>query len=239
MEEFFLEDEPKEIATRQAEGICGEEEIKNIAEIFKGAPELIGSDFPSDFVGIVKKALHHYSILPSINYEEVHSELASLTVKTQPTPTLQLISQELQKVQALKERAAEIIKNIIPVHTMKKRHVEILKEAWVHFSKEKSADKRKADATYRISEFESDYLAIDALMKTANHIIKNLDSIQEILSRRITVISLEVKISELGRNSVVDYDFSGPSLNDSDNASAEVVEESFGGEKLDESVFST
>jgi hypothetical protein len=219
-EEFFLEDikEPvsSKIKRRQAENICGDKVENDTALVFDSGPNLSGNGFPDEFNELVLRTVENYKTLPEIDYEKIYGELQSLTIKSRPTPTLQLISEELQKVQALKERVGEIMKTIIPSHTMKKRHVDILKDSWVLFSNERSADKRKADSIYRISEFESDFLAIDCLMKTASHIVKNLDSIQEILSRRITIVSLELKISELGRNTVTDYDFSGPSSSDVD-----------------------
>lgn len=219
-DEFFLEDikEPvsNKIKNKQAEEICGNQVVNDTALIFESGPNLSGAGFPEEFKEMVVRTVENYKTLPKINYEEVYDELQSLVIKSRPTPTLQLISEELQKVQALKERVGEIMKTIIPSHTMKKRHVDILKESWVLFSNERSADKRKADSIYRISEFESDFLAIDCLMKTAMHIAKNLDSIQEILSRRITIVSLELKISELGRSSVTDYEFNGPSSADLD-----------------------
>jgi hypothetical protein len=44
------------------------------------------------------------------------------------------------------------------------------------------------------------------------HIAKNMDSTQEILSRRITIVNLELKMNDLGRHSLPDVDFTGPSL---------------------------
>jgi hypothetical protein len=204
---------PMDLQMDQAEEICGNlTEVKPPAQILNELPKLLGSDFPLEFTNMVNQVLANYRRLPPIDYERIYDELVSLTIKSERTPTVQHINMELQKVQAVKERISEIIRNILPSHTFKRRQVEILKESWIRFSQEKSADKRKADSIYRMSEFESDYLAVDALYKTAMHIAKNLDSTQEILSRRITIVNLELKMNDLGRHSLPDVDFTGPSL---------------------------
>jgi len=210
---------PFDIEVEQIENIGGNAEVKSKAFEFQDLPEVLGEDIPIGFARIVERVHAHYKTLPVINHLEVHEELAKLSVEKVPTPTLQLISQELQKVQSVKERVSEIIRDIIPVHTMKKRHFEILRDAWIKFSHESAADKRKSDSVFRISEFESDFAAIDALYKTAMHVARNLESAQEILSRRITIISLELKMHDLGRHGLPDHGFTHPSLADSDSDS--------------------
>jgi hypothetical protein len=202
-----------ELESRQAEEICGVMgDVKPLPQILDDLPELMGEDYTSNFLRMSNRILAQYKVLPKLNHEAIYEELAILTVKSIPTPTLQQINRELQKVQAVKERLSEIIAQIIPSHTIKKRSVDILKDSWIRFSQEKSADKRKADSVYRMSAFEGDYLAVDALLRTAMHIAKNLDSLQDILSRRITIMSLQLKMADLGRHSFPDHDFGKESL---------------------------
>jgi len=220
IEDILSEDEdfsPMDLQMEQAEEICGDiTSVRPPPQVFLELPQPLGSEYPLEFTHMVNKVHAIYRTFPQFDHTTIYEELASLSVKTIPTPTLQLISQELHKIQAVKERLAEIMVVIGRVHTFKKRQVDILKESWINFSKAGSADKRKADAIYRMSEFESDFVSLDSLWKTANHILHNLDSSQEILSRRITIIGHELRMYDLGRTSVPDFNFRGESLGDED-----------------------
>lgn len=194
---------------------------KTVAKI----PNLLGSDYPKEFLNMVELVRSKYEEFPSLNYEELYEELSSLSVNVSESPTLQHINLQLQKLQSIKERVSEITALVLRSHGNKKRYVALLQEAWMKYSSETSADKRKADSAYRMSEFELDFLAVDALFKTSSHIAKNIETTQEILSRRITIAGLQIKMLDLGRNSVPDYEFNdGGSLDDLTKKDDEVLE---------------
>jgi|SaaInlV_100m_DNA_2_1039680.scaffolds.fasta_scaffold26871_2 hypothetical protein len=183
--------------------------------IFDELPQLLGEGYTDGFLRMVEKVHAMYRILPTIDHVACYNELIELTVKTVPMPSPSDIDCQLGKIQAVKERLSEILTPISRVQSFKKRQVEILKESWIGFSQEKSADKRKADAVYRISEFESDYLGIYSLWVTANSVLSNLTAVQDIVSRRITIVGHEIKLFEMGRTTTTpDYDFQGASLSD-------------------------
>jgi len=210
---------PFDLEVEQVENICGD--LANVVPppmVISGLPQLIGKDYPKEFLSVVDRVHSIYRMFPDLDHESIYQELVTLSVEAKPTPTPQLIDAQLHKVQAVKERLSEIMVKVGRVHSFKKRQVEILKESWIHFSTEKSADKRKADAVYRISEFESDFLLIDSIHRTSTSILNNLCSVQEILSRRITIQSLEIKMHEAGRHSFPDYEFNNRSLNDTEVA---------------------
>jgi len=169
-------------------------------------PKLMGDNYPKEFMCLVERLEAQYRLLPLIEYELIYTEISDLNVKGESTPTLQQISLELQKVQAAQERLSEICLQIIRAHTLKKRALDILKEAWGSFSTEKSADKRKGDALFRMSDFEADFLETDCLYKTLLQVSKNLDSKFDNLSRRITIAGLQLKVND-SRGFVQDYDF--------------------------------
>jgi len=208
-EDFF----PIDLATEQVENICGNpEDVSPPPELFDDVPQLQGDDYPQEFLRMVDMIHHYYRLMPQVDYQSTMAELSTLTVENIPTPTLQLINQQLQRVQAVKERVSEIMREILPAHAMKKRYLDLLQDSWGKFASGKSADIRKADAIFRFYQFDADLTATDGLMKAATHVAKNLDSLQEILSRRITIVSLELKMHELGRTSMPGYEFTGPSL---------------------------
>lgn len=172
-----------------------------------GFPCLLGDDYPEAYLTMVKRIWAQYSLLPSLDYNKIYKEMAELTIKSSPTPTLQVINQEIQRAQAAKERLSEIMVDILKCYTLKKRAVDILTEAWNNFSSCNSADKRKGDAIYRLSDFDLDFSQAESALKVAVQIARNLDSLQDSLSRRITIFQLQLKLHDMGRNALPDFDF--------------------------------
>ena len=170
-------------------------------------PILMGKDYPDSYQEVVDRMLYQYRALPELDYDAIYNELKVLSIKSCPTPTLQVINLELEKVQAAKDRLSEIFIGLLRSHSFKKRAVDILRDSWSRFSGESSADKRKGDAAYRLSDFERDFAQTDAILRTCIHVLKNLDSLADNLSRRITVIQLQLKLHDVGRGALPDFDF--------------------------------
>ena len=169
-------------------------------------PALLGDNYPDEYMSVVKRIQAEYKKLPRLNYEDIYTELAELNVKSNPTPTPQSISDELQRVQAAKDRLSEIFLSVHKNFSFKKRAVDILQEAWAQFADDKSADKRTGDATFRISGFLSDLGSTEGLLKACFQILKNLDSAHERLSRTITTWQLMLKLNDIGRGPTSDWD---------------------------------
>lgn len=170
-------------------------------------PKLIGDDFPVSFKEAYSRAIALYEDLPVLEEAEIYAELGDLTVRSKQTGTIDVVNQELQRVQAAKERLSEIMVNVLRCHTVKKRIVDILFDAWMSCSSASSTDKRKGDASLRLIEFETDLSRTESLMKATNHIARNLDSLQDNLSRRITIFQLQLKLQDVGRGALPEYDF--------------------------------
>lgn len=177
-------------------------------------PHISGSEIPVEFKNIVERFIAIYKTLPEIDYDEVSRELSTLSIKQTPTSTLQMINLHLQKVQACKDRLAEIYQDVVKCYSFKKRAVNILSDAWGKFSSGGSADKRKSDCAYRLSEFFLDLARIEALNNECEHVLKNLDSLNNNLSRQITIIQSQLKLFDLGRGALPDFDFNKGQLND-------------------------
>lgn len=176
------------------------------------APDIIGEISSPSFASLVAKVRDQYCRLPRLNYADVYSELADLTVPACPTPTLQVINQELQKSQAAKDRVTELDIQMTQCVMLKDRAVDILKEAWNKFSDEKSADKRKGEALHILANFEMDLAKTESLAKACKYVMMNLVSLQDTLSRRITNIQLQIKLMDVGRSALPDFDFSKKSM---------------------------
>ena len=203
-----VEIEHRAVDLKIAESIGGDfEGVKADAEILFELHKLLGDHYPIEFTQMSNTILARYKTFPLLDFEKIYEELEVLGVRSEPTPTLHQINSQLQQMKSAKERLSEIVYTIIPSHTFKKRAVELLKDSWQGFSKEKGVVPKKADATFRISQFEQDYMATDSLYKAAMHIAKNLESTQEILSRRITIAGLQLKINDHGRHHNPDNDY--------------------------------
>lgn len=172
-------------------------------------PQIIGSaTLPEHFSTLLKRIKTQYSNLPSLRYSDIYKELSQLTVKTVSTPTLQTINRELEKAQAAKDRISEIEMQVNQCLMLKERIVDILMESWAQFTDGKSADVRKGDAAFRFANFQIDLAMTESLSKGCKMIMQNLCSLQDTLSRKITSIQLQIKLMDLGRTALPDFQFS-------------------------------
>ena len=169
-------------------------------------PDLMGSEYPQEYIRVVERIKFQYKMLPSLNYDAIYREISELSIRSSPTPTLEILMDELHKVQAAKDRLSEICIDVIKCYNFKKRAIDILKDSWGKFTSEKNAEGRKGDASFRMSHFVTDFAITEALSKSCDHIFKNLDSLQDNLSRRITIWQLILKLRE-GRMALPDFDF--------------------------------
>ena len=209
------------------------ESIQALQDEQDGIPALVGNDYPVPFKILAERVQFQYRCLPKLNYAEIYEELGDLAIKSHPSPTLQVINDEIQKVQAAKERLSEIYRNVERNFFLKKRSVDILECAWAKYTSEKSADKRKGDAVMRVSNFVTDFALTEACYRVCQHIIKNLDSCHDSLSRQITVNQLLLKMHDYGRGGLPDYDFEDKKMEnedldsdgDGDNVSKEELED--------------
>jgi len=155
----------------------------------------------------VDRILVQYENLPKLEYAKLYKEISDLSIKACPTPSLQVLNQEFEKIQAAKDRLSEIFVEVIKCHTFKKRAVDILKDTWGRFSQAKSADSRKSEACYIVSDFEKEYALTESLYKVCDHVFKILDGSHDTLSRKVTIIQTTLKMHDMGRGALPDFDF--------------------------------
>ena len=178
-------------------------------EIKKDCEELnlVGDGYSQDYINVVKRIKKRYDLLPQFDYNAIYKELGDLSVKSCPTPSLATINDELHKIQGAKDRLSEILIEVIKSYNFKKRAVDILKDSWGKFTVEKNTEGRKGDSTFRLSWYLTDFAETESLFKACDHILKNLDSLNDNLSRRITIWQLMTKVGDIGRGSVPDLDY--------------------------------
>jgi hypothetical protein len=163
--------------------------------------------YPEKYIKMVERIKNQYDNLPKMDYNAIYEEIAVLSIKTSSTPTLAVLNDELYRVQAAKDRLSEIFVNVVQTYNFKKRAVDILKDAWGRFTEEKNAESRKGDAAFRLSWYSIDLAETEGLFKACSHVLRNLDSLNDNLSRRITIWQLMTKIQDVGRGALLSEDF--------------------------------
>lgn len=165
-------------------------------------PSLLdGRNYPEEFIKIVQKCNSSLSKYPVVDYEEISEELSTLSIRSSKTPTLDIISEEISRAQAIQDRLTEIYVQIVPICSVKKRYLELLKLAWMNYAKGGSKDKREGDASSILIEYEVDYAETDSLRSALLQVIKNVESILHSYSRRITVFQIQSKNGDFGGRS--------------------------------------
>lgn len=150
-----------------------------------------------DYERIVKSMSARLDRLPSLDYDMLRAELSKLNVRLSEQPTLDSMSSDMQRIQAAKDRANEIVKDAVTNFLVRKRVTEILVMGWMKFSEEKSSDKREAEAQLKLSQFLMDAVEAESFFKTATHIMANLQSQQDTISRQVTCFSLLLKTNDV------------------------------------------
>ncbi len=155
---------------------------------------------------LIARATQMLSDLKDIDYAALKGELRQLNFSMSENPSLQQLNMEIQKIQASKDRITEIMMDATNDFIMKQRICDVLVEGWQKFAQESSADKRKADATVRFSQFIMMASEAEAFYKVVSHVMKNLDYKHESASRRVTCFNLSLKLRDIARGTP-DQDF--------------------------------
>jgi hypothetical protein len=77
----------------------------------------------------------------------------------------------------------------------------LLKEGWSTFSNQTTAEKRKGESFLKMHQFIESASEAESLYKATAHIMKNLDSKHESLTRQVTVNGLAIKLNDFSSGS--------------------------------------
>jgi len=183
--------------------------IKNVKFTPNDLPTIIyGTPIPEEYQTILDSAAYGYSMLPKLEYNKLYHELNNeLTLGNEETPDPQSINRQLDKIQAAKSRLSELQSQVIQCYNFKKRVVDMLEVAWNKHSSAKSADNRKSDAANLIANFTMDLAYVESLWKVTDIKLKNLDSLHDTVSRKITTMQVELKYFDISRGMSPDFSF--------------------------------
>ena len=168
-----------------------------------------GVTIPIEYQDVVDRINLAYEMLPSIDYNALYSELATLGVQPTSGYIPAEIGRQLDEVQGAKDRVSEIYMLVDRHCIMKKAFVNTLKNVWYKFSsKDSNKEKREGEAAYVIHNYILDYAKIEALESTCKHVWSNLESSHKILQNKISVMQITVKLDYGARSANTEYDFS-------------------------------
>lgn len=151
-----------------------------------------------DFKNIVEKANIMLGKLKPMDKNDVYQEIRILNVPVSKAPSVQEINDEMMRVQAAKDRVSDIL---IDAHTnfiITKRIHELLLDGWSIFSDQSSADRRRGEAGLKMYQFAEMAAETEAIYKATSHVLKNLESKHDMLSRQVTIFTVLLKLDPSG-----------------------------------------
>lgn len=172
-------------------------------------PSIAGDiSVPPQYQRILDSVLYGYSVMPKLDYNALYHEIGTvLTLKSQPTPDPQSISQQLDKIQGATERLEEILSDVIQCYNYKKSMVDLLSDMWAKYSTAKSADLRRSEVANLLANFIIDLSYVENLKRVCDVKISTLKGQFDTVSRKISNMQICLKHFDLGRGMFPDYTF--------------------------------
>jgi hypothetical protein len=161
--------------------------------------ELIAStETFNDLLKDVQDLMEELPIKSREEYAGLRIEIRECTLEYVDDPSPLVLSQQMAKTQVFKDRLLEIKLDAETTFIALKRIYNNLLDAFIGISENKSADKRKGEASLRLSRFNLILAEAEAFANYCRSICENLESQRNTISRRITCNEHRIKIGELG-----------------------------------------
>lgn len=145
------------------------------------------------------------STIPRLNRQKIRQEMEKMTVRLQDNPTTLDLNEGLSKAQGYKDRLGEIYTFALREYKTRNRCIEMLFDAVNYVSNGKSADKRKGEATMLYPMHIIQREAAETFLKEVEHIIQNIKSAHDSISRQVSIAQIQVQLGEFRRGETNDY----------------------------------
>ncbi|AEO93635.1 gp376 [Bacillus phage G] len=149
-----------------------------------------------DLEGMIQDIL---STLPNLNREKLRREMQRMTVKLEDNPTTSQLNEGLSHAQGYKDRLSEIYTYALREYKTRNRCMEMLFDAVNYVSNAKSADKRKGEATMLYPMLIIQREAAETFMKEVEHVLQNIKSAHDSISRQVSIAQIQVQLGEFRR----------------------------------------
>lgn len=145
------------------------------------------------------------STLPRINRNSIRKEMENMNVDLKQSPHTSDLNEGLAKSQGYKDRLAEIYTLALREFKLRSRCVDMLFDANNVVSKGKSADVRRGEATMRYPMLLIQLEAAESFMKEVEHVLQNIKSAHESVSRQVSVAQIQLQLGEIRREAPKPY----------------------------------
>ena len=150
----------------------------------------------ADFDRICQTLTDKLIQLGEIDYEGYRNRLRQLSSPMSDSLDPDILANDLKRIQAFKDSAVEIVRELTKVHLTYKRVVKLLTKGWPKYSVEKSAEKREGEALLKFSNYIMAENDAESAYLHAVGIMENLESQQENVSRQIQCAQISSKIGQ-------------------------------------------
>lgn len=157
----------------------------------------IGSGSANTIEELEKVVNSMLSTLPRLNRAKLRIEMENMVVELRQSPTTDDLSEGLANAQGYKDRLSEIYMMALREHKLRQRAGELLLDAFNVISNAKSADKRRGEAIMKYSMMMIHMDAAETFLKEVEHIIQNIKSTMEAISRQVSIIQLQLQLGEV------------------------------------------
>ena len=149
-----------------------------------------------DLEQIVERML---KTLPRLNRASLRLEMEDMFVNIQENPTTKDLNEGLAKAQGYKDRLSEIYTLALRELKLRSRTMDMLYDAINYVSTAKSADKRKGEATMKYPMLIIQKDAAETFLKEVEHVLQNIKSSHDSISRQITLMQIQLQLGEVRR----------------------------------------
>jgi hypothetical protein len=137
--------------------------------------------------------------IPKLNRRALRVEMEDMIVDLKQNPTTKDLHEGLALSQGYKDRLSEIYTNAMREFRLRNRCLDMLFDAMNLISVQKSADKRKGEATMRWPMLVIQLEAAESFLKEVEHVLQNIKSSHESVSRQISLMQIQLQLGEIRR----------------------------------------
>lgn len=151
----------------------------------------------SNLVKICREKIKDLPFQDGNDYIKTKEYINSREVEYKEFPSPKDLSWSIAKIQAIKDHFCLIKADADRNYNIRKKIYDLLFDAYVSISDQKSSDKRKGEASMRLYEFSIGCTEAEAFCSYCKHIFENLDSQHKTFSRQIACLDIAQKIGDI------------------------------------------
>jgi len=151
----------------------------------------------ADYERVAARASLMLAGVTRLNYPALYAELSGYNVTLTESPSLDTVCRDLQTVQGLRDRVAKLVEDSTRVAVLYRRTADILQKGWMVMSEAKSDGKREGESVLKASQFIMAAAEADAFLKTAQHVLFNLDAKHDTLAEQLKCYAIMAKLRDV------------------------------------------